>query len=59
MSLAGVGTAVNLASRIDAQTDRDPVRLRAHWAQCLTRARQGLRQLLDGAAAPRHTGSAS
>ncbi|HMV17410.1 MAG TPA: sigma-70 family RNA polymerase sigma factor [Zoogloea sp.] len=25
----------------------------------LTRARQGLRQLLDGAAAPRHTGSAS
>jgi DNA primase len=32
-------SAVVLASRIDEQTERDPVRLRQHWDSCVTRAR--------------------
>lgn len=31
--------AVALASRIDVETDRDSQRLRAHWEECLKRAR--------------------
>jgi hypothetical protein len=32
--------AVTLASRVDAETDRNPERLRRHWESCVLRARQ-------------------